>query len=200
MKAVRSTEAVTPKAGRRSPHQLKTHEKQYSECAYHLKVDRADSVFLFTADSLNVPRRAFSLRSALSSRRRLASGTNTPLGMSQSRRGTQSTLHLERTVSRNTIMPSSSPTSLPALNNLSPQIQEDKQKVRDWQISLWLLAAATFRRGGDMVNAKGTIREAEALDQYNPEVWVQVSHYLRHYLGWSLQCRIEMLARAVLQS
>lgn len=52
---------------------------------------------------------------------------------------------------------------------------------------LWLMSAATFRRLGKIDQAKGAIQEAEAKDQTNPNVWVQVKYttylfYIFHLL------------------
>lgn len=38
------------------------------------------------------------------------------------------------------------------------------------------MSAATFRRLGKIEQAKGAIQEAEAKDESNPSVWVQVYH------------------------
>jgi hypothetical protein len=43
---------------------------------------------------------------------------------------------------------------------------------------LWLMSAATFRRGGKIEQAKGSIQEAEVRDEGNPGVWVQVLFFV----------------------
>lgn len=45
--------------------------------------------------------------------------------------------------------------------------------------SLWLQSAATFRRGDDLVQARGAIAEAEQLDTRLADVWVQLALWCR---------------------
>ncbi|WFD01476.1 hypothetical protein MOBT1_000141 [Malassezia obtusa] len=41
--------------------------------------------------------------------------------------------------------------------------------------SLWLMSAASFRRAGDLDQARDAIQEAESLDSLQPDLWVQLA-------------------------
>lgn len=63
---------------------------------------------------------------------------------------------------------------------LLPTEQNSKSSsrmAREYRLlsDLWLMSAATFRRLGQIEQAKGAIQEAEVKDEDNPAVWVQVS-------------------------
>jgi tetratricopeptide (TPR) repeat protein len=49
-------------------------------------------------------------------------------------------------------------------------------------IDLWLMSAASFRRWGKLEEALGAIREAEALDPTDGDVWVQVCCWLCRFI------------------
>lgn len=57
----------------------------------------------------------------------------------------------------------------------APHWQIDHRAVKDWQVMLWLLAAATFRRMRNYAQAKAAIRQAHDLDMFDPDVSLQVS-------------------------
>lgn len=46
--------------------------------------------------------------------------------------------------------------------------------ARRLEQKLWLLSAATYRRAGDLDDARDAVEEAERIDDENPDVWVQV--------------------------
>ncbi|GAA6000378.1 uncharacterized protein JCM10292_001484 [Rhodotorula paludigena] len=52
---------------------------------------------------------------------------------------------------------------------------ESNPRATKLLVDTWLVSAASFRRAGKLDEAKGAIAEAEALDNDDPDVWVQLA-------------------------
>lgn len=63
-------------------------------------------------------------------------------------------------------------------------------------ITLWLMSAATFRRAGDLEQARCAISEAERLDAAHPGVWVQLALWAQaaHLQPAAVTCLYKALA------
>ncbi|TFK51537.1 hypothetical protein OE88DRAFT_1659604 [Heliocybe sulcata] len=73
----------------------------------------------------------------------------------------------------------SAPPPPPSLSPQQPVMKWNKRMAREKKLlsDLWLMSAATFRRLGQLEQAKGAIQEAEVQDQQNTGVWVQLGLY-----------------------
>ncbi|KAI5117629.1 hypothetical protein M0805_001272 [Coniferiporia weirii] len=74
----------------------------------------------------------------------------------------------------------SSPPPLPlSLPQPVPENAHDARNARERRLlsNLWLMSAATFRRLDKLDQTRGAIQEAEALDEENEAVWVQLGLY-----------------------
>lgn len=65
---------------------------------------------------------------------------------------------------------------------------------------LWLMSAATFRRLGKIEQAKGAIQEAEARDEDNPNVWIQVRGFSFSTFTLSLLISLFLFAVGIILS
>ncbi|WFD36587.1 hypothetical protein MCUN1_003470 [Malassezia cuniculi] len=63
-------------------------------------------------------------------------------------------------------------------------------------VDLWLLSSATFRRAGDLEQARSAINEAERLDAGNASVWVQLAQWCNasELHGAAVTCLYKALA------
>lgn len=76
-----------------------------------------------------------------------------------------------------TTAPSTSHAPTIRTNSLSNE-KPGQARINRLLSNLWLMSAATFRRLGKTEQARGSIQEAEAKDESNANVWVQVSDAL----------------------
>lgn len=56
---------------------------------------------------------------------------------------------------------------------------ESNSRATDVLVKLWLMSAASFRRAGKLEECRGAIQEAESLNGDDPDIWVQVSSFLK---------------------
>jgi tetratricopeptide (TPR) repeat protein len=94
--------------------------------------------------------------------------------------GTPSSFHRsqESLVTVVTITDAESSVSRPPLEPSSgPAAAGSDPRLTKLLVDLWLMSAASFRRWGKLEDALDAIREAEALDPTDADVWVQVSPF-----------------------
>jgi hypothetical protein len=70
------------------------------------------------------------------------------------------------------------PKTASILNSTTSSASASSENLSPWEkkllCELWVRAAATFRRGGDLDECRNAVQEAEVLDENNVGVWVQV--------------------------